>query len=123
MMAWSTVCEDYFRVADNPPSISSFVADNAVCGPRRAHVQDARWLLDLQTPPRLSEKIIEHRVFQCNFACAVGRQTSTRHLHGVKNENEATMQGASILSPALQRSAYDWIGNSGSFICRTQLFV
>ena len=57
-----------------------------------------QWM-DLKSPPRLSEIIIEHRVFQRNFSCAVGRVTSARHLQGVNNENEVTMQSRRSATP------------------------
>jgi hypothetical protein len=33
MMAWSTVCDDYFRVADKPPGIQPFDFKDAGRGP------------------------------------------------------------------------------------------
>jgi hypothetical protein len=65
-----------------------------------AQVRNAQgcWM-DLKSPPRLSEIVIEHRVFQCNFSCAVGRVTSARHLQGVNNENQVTMAGRRSANP------------------------
>jgi hypothetical protein len=74
-------------------------------------------MMRMQTFPRLSERIIEDKIFQCNFARAVGRETSARGMHDAKNENEATMQGASILGPTLLGSACDRICDAG-FVTR-----
>jgi hypothetical protein len=80
--------------------------------------------LDLQTPRRLSEKIIERSVFQGNVAWSVGVEMIVRSMCGVEDENEVTMQGgASILSPALVGSVYDWIGNAGCITRRGRIFV